>query len=67
MKKTNNIDFDIIRKHCKSEAVKTFMGIDAKAILKDIITTIEDGGDSLKTIIEKREKRHSAKIWISYS
>ena len=52
----NNIDFDIIRKHCKSEAVKTFMGIDAKAILKDIITTIEDGGDSLKTIIEKRSE-----------
>lgn len=35
----NNIDFDIIRKHCKSEAPKTFMGIDAVAIIDEIVTS----------------------------
>lgn len=50
----NNIDFDIIRKHCKSETVKTFMGIDAKAILEDLTSTIENKPDSFKTIIQSR-------------
>ena len=50
-----NIDFDIIRNHCESETVKTFMGIDAKGILKDIVATIDVcDKDSLKTIIKKR-------------
>ena len=50
----NNIDFDIIRRHCKSETVKTFMGIDAKAILEDLTSTIENKPDSFKTIIQSR-------------
>lgn len=30
------IDYDIIRKHCESETIKTFMKIDAKSIINDI-------------------------------
>lgn len=30
------IDFDIIREHCESETVKTFMKIDAQAIVREI-------------------------------
>ena len=50
----NNIDFDIIRKYCKSETVKMFMGIDSKGILNEIISTIENKQDSFKTIIQNR-------------
>lgn len=48
------IDFDILRRYCKSETQKTFMGIDAKAILKEIISTIENKPDSFKTVIQNR-------------
>ena len=30
------IDYDVIRKHCESETIKTFMKIDAKSIIDDI-------------------------------
>lgn len=31
------IDFDVVRKHCESETVKTFMKIDAKAIISELV------------------------------
>ena len=49
----NNIDFDIIRNHCKSETQLTFMGIDARGILNELIKGIENKEDSWKDIIQK--------------
>lgn len=50
----NKIDFDIIRKHCKSETVKMFIKMDSKAILKEIVSKIEIKKDSFKEIIKRR-------------
>lgn len=50
----NKIDFDIIRKHCDSETVKMFLKMDSKAILKDLISKIDNVKDSFKEIIKKR-------------
>lgn len=44
----NNIPFEIIRKHCKSEAPKTFMGIDAKAIINDLMKEYTNVNTSFK-------------------
>ena len=50
----NGIDFDILRNHCTSETVKTFMGIDSKQILIDIQKNISDIPTSFPTIIKNR-------------
>lgn len=50
----DGIDFDIIKRYCKSETVKTFMGINAKEIVKELSSQIENKNDSFKTIIQKR-------------
>lgn len=47
------IDFDIVRRHCKSETVKTFMGLDAKAIVEEIAKTF-NGKISLKEKLNAR-------------
>lgn len=47
------IDFDIVRRHCKSETVKTFMKIDAKAIVEEITKTF-NGKISLKEKLNAR-------------
>lgn len=41
------IDFDVLRKHCGSETVKTFMKIDSKAIIDELAENF-DGKVSLK-------------------
>ena len=50
----NKIDFDILRRHCKSEAAKTFMGIDAKSIINDIMVEHKGLTTSEKEIIQYR-------------
>lgn len=50
----NGIDFDILRKYCKSETVKTFMGIDSKQILIELQNNINDIPTSFPTIIKNR-------------
>ena len=47
------IDYDIIRKHCESETVKTFMKIDAKAIIYDLMIGFT-GNVTLKEKINAR-------------
>ena len=48
-----NIDFDIIRKYCEKETVKTFMGIDSKAIIEDLSSLITDKS-TLKERLQSR-------------
>lgn len=50
----NHIDFEIIRSHCQNETVKMFTKVDAKAVIKDIISTLNNTKDSFKEIIQKR-------------
>ena len=47
------IDYDIIRKHCESETVKTFLKIDAKAIIYDLMIGFT-GNVTLKEKINAR-------------
>lgn len=49
----HHIDFDVIRRHCKSETQQTFMGIDAREILNELINKIENKEDSWKDMIQK--------------
>lgn len=49
-----NIDFDLVRKYCDNEAAKTFVGIDAKAIINEMISGYTDLKTSTKEIIQYR-------------
>ena len=48
-----HIDFDLIRSHCKSEAPKTFMGIDSPAIIRELAMRYKEK-TSFKEMIEAR-------------
>lgn len=48
------INHDIVRKHCKSEAVKTFMRIDARAIVEDMLAEYSNITTTEKEIIQYR-------------
>ena len=48
-----HIDYDFIRDHCQSEAAKTFMGIDAPAIIRALATKFNDK-TSFKEVISAR-------------
>ena len=50
----NHIDFEIVRSHCQNETVKMFTKVDSKAVIKDIVSTINNTKDSFKEIIQKR-------------
>lgn len=50
----NGIDFDILRRHSKSEAAKTFMGIDAKAIINEIMDQYSNIKTFEKEVIQSR-------------
>ena len=50
-----HIDFDLIRNHCKSEAPKTFMGIDSPAIIRELVETYREK-TSFKEMIEARKE-----------
>lgn len=50
----NGIDFDVLRRHSKSEAAKTFMGIDSKSIINEIMTQYLDIKTSEKEVIQSR-------------
>lgn len=49
-----NIDFDIFRRNCKSEAVKTFMGIDSKGIVNEMMKQYGDLKTTQKEVIQYR-------------
>lgn len=49
-----NIDFDIIRKHCQNETPKTFMKIDAGAIINEIMSCYKDIKTSEKEMLQYR-------------
>ena len=51
---TNNIDFDLLRKNCEKETAKTFIGINAKAIIDQIMSRYENIEISEKEIIQCR-------------
>lgn len=48
------IDFEILRRNCKSEAVKTFMGIDAAKIIDEIMEQYKYLKTSEKEVIQNR-------------
>ena len=48
-----HIDYDFIRDHCQSEAAKTFMGIDAPAIIRALVAKFNDK-TSFKEVISAR-------------
>ena len=48
-----HIDYDFIRDHCQSEAAKTFMGIDAPAIIRALAAKFNDK-TSFKEVISAR-------------
>ena len=48
-----HIDYDFIRKHCKSEAPKTFMGIDAPTIIRELASHFNEK-TSFKEMIAAR-------------
>ena len=49
-----NIDYDVIRKHCKNETAKTFMKLDARQLLKELAIKYGDASISDSEIIRYR-------------
>jgi DNA polymerase III alpha subunit len=51
---SNNIDYDILRRNCEKETVKTFMGINAKNIINEIMDSCKNVTISSKSILQHR-------------
>lgn len=51
---TNGIDFAILRAHCKKEAQSTFMGINARSVIDQIMQQYSDIDTNNKEVIRRR-------------
>lgn len=49
------IDFDIIRRHCESETVKTFSKLDSISIIKECMVKVEEKTTNKEKLLRRRE------------